>query len=824
MITQSESGLSAPDFAKLQGDDYDGNFRLVAERYNPLWQNVSVNGPSTGVFSACVHNNTVFRLTSSGLQTMTPSGISSVGAFTFKSGQPIDACVVSGNGALHVFGIWTDGIWWTYSTTGTSSFAAWAQVTTAPYPATQNIYYTAEIFLAFSSTTSGLAGGSTGAMLFDGDPLTTYRATTIAHTVEFNNTFKPTFYVLGFSITAQKWDAASQAGAAKHAPKRFALDMWIGGAWQEVALIKNQTGWKSGETRTFLFPTGISTALANFRVRFFKNNGGNELRVAEIDILERMGDLAFSYQRIDADVWNVPRVLYKDYTNNCSAVIQFGRSSNTAAWTVTGNNYITDQQVQDIAGSASRTVLLQRLPGVATKRTVDKVLKTYIYNAMGIGVENSTLHGLDMIDATEDWSLRYWTEINASVINGRYYLTAYETIKSDQGKDALTSTHLYSSADGLNWTRGERIQAPSNTTGKFTGACKILQLTHSGQSYIAFVWRDGVGYTKPVAMFPGTVDVTLQADMTNLLTEYSLDRDQFTSARGTFDDNEYTLGASSIIGQSIKTVLKHYFGFWDGTTRKDVLIATTDLDTFDKEEAAATSPSWKWSSRDIAFRLADKYQSLSFSETPNFQAYIDDFNVELGTEYAGLGHVYTDGSWEAAQDTSGYALVANGGSATASPATALFTFGESDLVNGVIYLKPTDFGSTPWNRIEIVFRAIDKDNFWSFRFNRTGTSQLSVTRNGSVTLFDAFGGNPNYGALATNIQNHGVWFRFYGPYVTIFVYDGTTFSGYAWPVDFTNSSYGYRVPDRKEQVVGDQPYVLIDYDYPSRGAVGVRFS
>ncbi len=825
MITQVESGLTPLEHSRIQSDDYEGNYRVVAERYNPLWQNVTIDGPSTGIFSACVHNNTVFRLTSSGLQTMTPSAVASVGAFTFRAGVPTDACLVSGNGALHVLIVDSVGVWWTYSTTGTSAFAAWQSVT-LPHAHLQDLYYTVEnMTLSFVSSTSAFAGGTTGAMAFDDNPATYYRATTIAHTLAFQNPLRPTFFISGFTVTAQSWDANNQA-AFKHTPKKFKIDMNLPGGWTEVLSVKNQTDWKSGEKRTFMLPSPISTALADFRIRFEKNNGGTELRVAEVDVLERLTDAAFGYTKIDADVWNIVRVLYKNHTNGCHLVGQFSRASNAGAWTYVGQSYVTDQQTVDIActGGGAAPIVLKRAPGTHTKRTVNKILKTYVFNAMEIGAGNQTLFGLNQVDGTEDWSLRYWTEINTSLVGGRYYLTAHEFIKSEQSKSPLISTQMYSSFDSLNWTRGERIQPPSNTAGKFTGACKILELVHSGQLYIAFVWRDGIGYTKPVAMFPFAVDSTLQSDITSIIKDYKFERGQFTSASGTLDDSSATLGSSTVIGQTIRTVLKHYFGYWDGTTRKETLVGTTDLDTFDRVESSTSPISWSWNSRDISFRLVDRNQALSFSETPSFQPFIDDFNIEVGTEYAGLGHVYTDGSWEATKDPlGGYALVANGGSATAAPATALFTFGDSDIADGTIYVRPSDFTTTPWNRFEIVFRAIDKDNFWSFRFNKTGGSQLAVTRNGVLIPMAALGGDPAYGGLGSSIEANGIWFRFYGCYITIFLFTGTWAAG-GWSPDFASPVSSYRVPSRIHQVVGAESYTLIDNDYPSRGAVGVRFS
>ncbi len=132
MITQSESGLSSPDYNALKAARVFGKYELVAHRYNPVFS--SVHGPTanTGTFDAVVHNGYVIRARPTATDRYDPTGVTvTTNTFTPPSGTITSLSLASNATTLYLFYATTTGIYVATSTDDGTSFGAWTTITTA---------------------------------------------------------------------------------------------------------------------------------------------------------------------------------------------------------------------------------------------------------------------------------------------------------------------------------------------------------------------------------------------------------------------------------------------------------------------------------------------------------------------------------------------------------------------------------------------------------------------------------------------------------------------------------------------------------------------
>ncbi len=360
-------------------------------------------------------------------------------------------------------------------------------------------------------------------------------------------------------------------------------------------------------------------------------------------------------------------------------------------------------------------VLATEVPGVTTVKLVVNTPVKYIKQSGGV-IAFKYKYGtwsdhfeIDVID--ELTAYRYRDRVKLTKFGNILALTSY-------GSDGtqlypFTMYRLYTSVDGENWSKGNALPLPPANYGS-SGA----KLLHSGD-YVFAVERDRL-YRSYMTLKLGFSPDALQLEIPRQrISSISVSEGDMAQGSLTLSNEDGWLDNHAVLGRDKRTVFTLNMGYHKANGDK-VIVQTNmfEIDTLDYTYDLPRKMV-KITFRDFMAWITD----INKAERPYYWDSqllgADDFLSITNDSYGGLRHIATQsGSWTS--DGNVLNLTANNSEAVAFSTFSLY------LWNGVAQTNFT-LATTNGEYAGLVFRAVDKDNFWLAVYSQ-GDDKIRVSQ------------------------------------------------------------------------------------------------
>ncbi len=393
-------------------------------------------------------------------------------------------------------------------------------------------------------------------------------------------------------------------------------------------------------------------------------------------------------------------------------------------------------------------VAASNIPGTTTVRYVNNKIEKYIFSSGGVVAFKYKYQSwsdhieVEIVDDVRSW--RYRDSVKASVMGDKMFLTAYSSDGTQE--HPFTMYRTYTTKDGLWWSRGEGM--PIENTGE--DGIKLLRLG----DYVYAFERQKV-YRSYSTLQTGYSPTALQEDITHSIHQYEVNQEGMFSASLLVDNAGEWLDSHPFLDGGSTVALVHKFGYRDpANSWQPVMIdvAITEVDSIEGGEDIPKNTK-RIVARDHLAWMADKSKSEQAHYWESQLLGGDNYADNSGTNYGGLKHTATQtGSFQ----TSGSKLVL---ASNNKEGLAFSTF-STYLWNGATQIG---FNLQEANKAEqggIVFRAIDKDNLWMFRYDQTSDKLKLIERSQGSDSEKAATGTLSWKSSPATVRYLRVEFRY----------------------------------------------------------------
>lgn len=312
----------------------------------------------------------------------------------------------------------------------------------------------------------------------------------------------------------------------------------------------------------------------------------------------------------------------------------------------------------------------------------------------------------DFVDEEQTW--RYRKALYASVIDGAIHVCVF-TATGTQNYPYYAYRH-YISKDGKHWGRGELMG--------FTNAYKYGGILLRLGDYVHFTERS-LYHRSLATVQVGTPAASTVLDITNEVKELNLSRRDMGQITFTLSNATGWLGAS-ILNGDYAVIFKLEAGWYDADEEAVVYqqIGLFDLDSIGHVEGLAKDDV-RVTARDYLSRMSSRTQSEDFIQwEPQFGGG-DDYVDTTGTDNGALGNTgVLSGAWATPNES----LVLKSKDTEGVAISTITT----EMWNGSQQHSFTLVNTSNSEYAGVIFRAQDKDNFYSFFYNQA-TDKLYIT-------------------------------------------------------------------------------------------------
>lgn len=775
MITESESGLSAADYAALSQQE-NLIYKAILETHTRTQGSAYFTGVNvkkladSGMYqgrylfdSQANYDGTVYIAYVDGtadamyVKQMNPTDgtvIATLG--TYESGTTSTITNVKLSVLLTSSSYFT--VYYTKSSGGVDTIYAIRHDNgvNATYTVTQAVTGTKEILSESSShmtNATDIVDSGKNTLVWNSDPealrddndATYWQSDHIKDYIKF--WFSTNKCVSHFKIKASDWPAGTEGKSAKKMPKSFKLQWSTDNVnWTTAQTYVDQTNWKALEER--VYPTYIAGGefARYWRIKFLENNGNpNRISFGNLDIiLQTMGTVNGTVIAMgkSANQRDYVFYVYKWPDGNVRIVTSWYNSGTDSYLQVSSNiysGYTWLHYVHDIVGYYSgpdwqnnKIVLLTEWPGytqlVAENGTVREELsrgQAIIQISMDRfnATEYSNTYDLiDRIDIVEEY--RHFQGLSLAIDRDKSMvkIVTYEKIGLEEGDMNVLREYTTSSKSGYRfWSKGEILPRLSSANSIWYGDC-IAGYSESDRRWIYARYNHIYSFAAPNidGLLPGST-TQFEEDITANIIDHSFDISNGFSA-------SLTLMGKAITLENKVHLIHHYFGVYDAVQDKEIFLkrATTIVEAAKWSDSADDS-SVSLECRDVIGMLDTK----AVSEEPHYwntqlQAG-DHFDSVVSEGNGGLSHsAIKAGAWETQENT--ITLLDE------NKLGIVFNTNGADLVNGLLsatfVLPNTD------SEFGFVFRAQDEHTFfavvyyWTNYATDTYTCQLRLYKKG----------------------------------------------------------------------------------------------
>jgi len=758
MITQTDSGLTAEQYAIVEAGGRPYAFSITAHQHNPSFTQVAATSAAptndTDEFTVLKAGTFIFRLTVDVLERMNasvttpvwtkmtgyvppPSPLGVSVAMTYNASTvtiTIYACTLTGvkvctsvnNGATWsawaVFALGTTGTQSQYSYSGDIATDVTKAVASSVL---EGIYIAARGFdnaaTMWCSAAVPAAGASSQWLRYD---FTTAKAIT-----KYTMWGRP---AAQFDQNPRNWTLESSPDAV---------------TWTIRDTRTSITNWSPNETKTFIIKplTDVSVwaAARYWRFNCTLNNGSSVgVGIQELDMMETVFTSVPEIVRISAPSPTRLHFIVKDanrglYNLRVASLVedvwQFTTSDIFWTFDILGFKAISATDDVDVIA------LSTDIPGTLSILNENNAPAKYIFTSGGLlamtyryGVWSDHID-VEVVDDVQ--SYRYRRAARIAKLNGRLYMTGYS---SDGTEDfPVQGYRVYSAnTDAQFWSNGNVLPLPDGVGSSGVALVDVdnyIYAIEAKNTYRAFT-----------TYYFGRSAAAMQVSLTEYVagTEFTQEN-MFQSGillANPLNAGSNTVGVwdnNNILKRTNTVWLTHRMGYWANVngipTRILVQVALTQVESFSYAKAANGERTLRLSCRDILSRATDYVKSEQARYWKSQQLGADNYTDNAGSNYGGLSHTATDSG---AHQTRNRYLEVNTDNAEA---VAFSTF-LSNIWNGTQQVKFYLKNGSTLQYAGVVFRALDGDNLW-YAYYQQSTDKIILGRrvNGvEFTLQDNF--------------------------------------------------------------------------------------
>lgn len=303
-------------------------------------------------------------------------------------------------------------------------------------------------------------------------------------------------------------------------------------------------------------------------------------------------------------------------------------------------------------------------------------------------------------------------DVKTTLIDDTIFCTVFSVDGTEDYQ--IYSIRHYTSKDGRNWTLGDMLPMPQGF-GQYG-----MVLARYGD-YVYGVQGKNI-YISDSTLYTGHSPSNLQADITDYIDDYTLDRSPNMQAAIVLNNSDGYFDNHAFINDDNVIALQHQLGYQltagNPATLIDVGLTEVDVITWSTE---ASSRMIKLVARDRMSWLSTLRQSEEAHYSDGQLTGGDEYNDNTGTSYGGLRHSgVQSGSWSSDNDELN--LKSNN-----REGVCFSTFG-AYIWNGG---HQSDFSLATSGNDEyagLVFRAPDKDNCWFVYYNQSADKIQLIRR------------------------------------------------------------------------------------------------
>jgi hypothetical protein len=714
-ISYAESGLSQAKYTALMGIASQRRtkpaFRLRAYQYSldfgttPFYDSANVDNLTTSDFDAVTIGDYLIRVSGTVLERLKIStGVWTLLTAPTPTGWLSDrpyALGVSGS-TLSLYAVGTGGLYVATSTDNGTTFAAYTLLQAQVSGTT----YSDNLLTGGTASSNSQKSDAPASNLFDALPNTPWVSAdatglaTITYDLGAANAFAATKLNLKFEGSTYKTYILNGVsgfdfqGSNNNSTWTTLLTSSFGGG-----------GW-SGQTYTFANVTSYRYYRLNITSAktYFHVASTNPMGLHRMQAFSTLGS-SYPMMLMAADDAGNYSVISKNITTG-NYIMGFG----TLPSRVTSYDLAHDVAVCEFETSGPIEVTLDTSDSSQTVSRINTATGIY-------AITNNVLYPIDVIDIAETWRFRVHPKITK--LGDTYFVTAYSSDGS--ASHPITGYRVYTSKDGQHWSKGELLSLPSSASG--SGVILLRQ-----GDFVYAVERKRVFRAYSTLMTGYAPNRTIE-DLTPHIAPSGIDfsQSQMMQVGFTLLNPDGWLNNHAFLDGEHRVLLKLSCGYTLGTDTAPTLVDTAllEMDTLDISDALPAN-SVKITGRDLISWMTDRVKAENAVVWKEGFAAGDNFSSIVGTNYGGLGSVAIQkGDWKSRD---GY-LVASSNNAECLEFSTL----ASTLWNGEVRVTAEMLNAN--DKFGIIFRAVDKNNFWYARFTSTGAVlEIIERRNGTDTV------------------------------------------------------------------------------------------
>lgn len=558
MITVSESGLSAPNYALMSDPLEHKTLKLEATNWEPIWE--TAPAPSWGAggnvpYSLVRYDNKLWGVRFDDIGYYNGSDWvfvknfnAPVGMFTTHVSLSTDGTALYAIATCYdpnVIGSASSGI---YACHKTSPGAAFTSVTkVASLPSTTTAYEVTRTIPTFTSVTGGTPDGAhpgSHAMDNTASSYWSHSGPVGNNGLRLQFTTSPAATFSSIFIKVREW---TDIKMKRRAPRDMVLQVNTG-TWTDVLTIPSQTDWQPGEEREFYF-SYTTAGVTSWRLVVKGMNGTNIVEIAEISFGTRSVRTRFTWTSVASPPYN-PTVVFACFYDGASDLYHVERitrsAANLATWTRssfvqgaadptnTGELvfpfpvYLLAASKTDPMGQVEFGVMCITQQYAFREEVIENGSLNY-YNRFNTVFKFFTMKNLPANTGTDSFSdgvdvisgewftdnnsvFNIWISVsgNAPVhlteINNRWVLF----LSGDTNIDNIDPTYsefaqVLQSADGVNWSLPTTFASVATSPASLSGTCEIF-----GDYLYAFMSYGVLRTPKPplLGYTPTYIDIT----------------------------------------------------------------------------------------------------------------------------------------------------------------------------------------------------------------------------------------------------------------------------------------------------------------------------
>lgn len=434
-------------------------------------------------------------------------------------------------------------------------------------------------------------------------------------------------------------------------------------------------------------------------------------------------------------------------------------------------------------GSTDTVILCVDVPGMISAKYVNNQVRRYMYRSGGIIAFNvfnnswSDHYDVDVLEKVT--SYQYRRNVTASLVNGTLVVTSDSC--SGSTDFPLQAIRFYTSKDGVYWSNGKLYYG-------IQGAYKLLL---SG-STVYLVGKDKV-YSSPATAYFGAEPTEVYSTIPQQTMEFQSGWSGMKSTSVLLADTNSAISDLDLDGLY---EIRYYIGNgMTDETNQSLLVSREIIDAVETSHEVSGYDMDKYAkivSRDFMSLTTDHNQSEQAKYWRSQLLGGDNYSDDTQTGYGGLSHTETvTGAWK----TSNNSLQLY----TGDKEGVCFTTFESSLWNGMI---ETSFNLSMLANNEfagVVFRGIDKDNFWHARYEQAD-DRIHLYERRTAQDFERLSGS----TLSWSGDLNRRWIKAVFHYADLKIY--TSSDGITWSLYFSYKMWGVSEQESEEILISVIPF------------------